>query len=189
MNISAIGYDIEYKRTVSQNSKESGTNFSEAIREFTEAHKLTAAELKEDIDWRKMSDDEWDKLLEGVDKQVDAFKEHLQKIKEMQEEAMQKAAAKAAPGLKSIAASAAALKVAASGMMPTTDGEYVKSDDWTKNLATDDQAVLLEAKEARERASAAVNKMQEILAKDTVAAEDSRTAGSIVKKIRGGFTE
>ncbi len=184
MNICAVGYDLGYKETVSKNNAESVKSFSDAIREFEEAHKVTAEELKEDIDWRKMSDDEWDKLLEGVDEQVDAFKEHLQKMKEMQEEAMQKAASQADPSMKAIAASAAALKVAANGLMPSAGGAYVKSEDWTKNLDTDDQTVLLEAKEAQERASMAINKMHEILASDNVIFGDSGTTDSIVKRKR-----
>lgn len=184
MNIGAVGYDLGYKGTVSKNNAESGKSFSDAIREFEEAHKVTAEELKEDIDWRKMSDDEWDKLLEGVDEQVDAFKEHLQKMKEMQEEAMQKAASQADPSMKAIAASAAALKVAANGLMPSAGDAYVKSEDWTKNLDTDDQTVLLEAKEAQERSSMAINKMHEILASDNVIFGNSGTTDSIVKRKR-----
>ena len=105
-------------------------------------------------------------------------------MKEMQEEAMQKAASQADPCMKAIAASAAALKVAANGLMPSVGDAYVKSEDWTKNLDTDDQTVLLEAKEAQERASMAIHKMHEILASGNVIFGDSDTTDSIVKRKR-----
>ncbi len=150
MNIETTGYN--------------STSFTEAIKTFEKAHKLKASELKEDKDWREMSDKQWEKLLKGVDKQVDAFKEHLERMKEMQDEAMRKAAAMAAPDMKAIAASAAALKVAANGLMPTTNGSDEMSKDWTKNLSTDDQVILTKAKIAEEKASDAVAKWTEIQA-------------------------
>ncbi len=158
MNIGTIGYN--------------GTSFTEAVQAYKQSHKLTAAELKEDKDWREMSNKEWDKFLEGVDKQVDAFKEHLEKMKEKQEEAMQKAAAMADPDMKSIAASAAALKVAANGLMPADGGEAEMSKDWTKNLSTEDQTILTEAKIAQEKAADAMNKWMEIQTTDVVAASN-----------------
>ena len=44
-----------------------------------------------------MSDDEWDNLLEGIDKYIDAFKERIKQLKEMQEEAVFDKAAPDAP--------------------------------------------------------------------------------------------
>ncbi len=155
MNIGTIGYN--------------STSFTEAVRNFERAHKVTAAELKEDKDWREMSDKEWDKFLEGVDKQVDAFKEHLKKMKEKQDEAMRKAAAVADPNMKAIAASAAALKVAANGLMPSSDESEKMSEDWTKNLSTDNQVILAEAKIAREKAADAAARVREIQTQEVVA--------------------
>ena len=56
---------------------------------------MTAQELKEEKDWRDMTDEEWDKMLEGVDKYIEAYKERLRQMQEMQNEAAQKAALEA----------------------------------------------------------------------------------------------
>ena len=48
-------------------------------------HKITAEELKETDDWRNMSKDQWDKLLEGVDDFIDAQIERLREMKEVYE--------------------------------------------------------------------------------------------------------
>ncbi len=124
-----------------ENSLYNNTSFTEAVKSFEKAHKLTASGLLKDKDWRSMSDKEWDKLLDRVDKQVDAFKDHLKKMKEMQDEAMKKAAAMADPDTRAIAASAAALKVAANGFMPSPAPEAKMSNNWTENLTTDDQTI------------------------------------------------
>lgn len=56
---------------------------------------MTAQELKEEKDWRGMTDEEWDKMLEGVDKYIEAYKERLRQMQEMQNKAAQKAALEA----------------------------------------------------------------------------------------------
>ena len=67
-------------------------DLSDAIKKFEDAHKISSQELKEEKDWRDMTAEEWDKMLEGVDKYIDAFKERFREMKEMQDEAAQKAA-------------------------------------------------------------------------------------------------
>ena len=119
-----------------------------------------------------MTDEEWEKMLEGVDEYIDAFKERLRQLKEIQDEAAQKAALEADSDMKATAtaASAAALSAATNGFgatseadaesqteegVPTEDG--VKHEkNWTKNLKNDDQTVLRTAKEAQEMEEARV---------------------------------
>ncbi len=91
-------------------------------------HTLTAKELKEEKDWREMSDDEWDNLLEGIDKYIDAFKERIRQLKEIQEEAAQKAALEADSDMRATAASAAALSAAANGSGAASEADGEKPD-------------------------------------------------------------
>ncbi len=147
---------------------------ADLLKMLEESHKLTAKELKEEKDWRDMSDDEWDKMLEGIDKYIDAFRERLRRLKEMQEEAAQKAALEADAGNEAIAASSAALAAASSfdggistdaedseGAMPTEDGNREKN--WTKKLKTDDQTILQTAKEAQKMEKMAQRKIEDIV--------------------------
>ena len=158
------------------NSKDKSADIAEFIKKFKEAHEIAAQELKEDKDWRNMSDDEWDKMLEGVDKYIDAYRERLKELKEMQDEAAQKAAAEAAPEMRTIAAAAAALRVAASGLGGGSssgsesdeeefpiDEENPYDKNWTKNLETDDQVILRRAKQAQEMEQMAMSKYQEVM--------------------------
>ena len=62
--------------------------FSEAVQKFRDDNQLSAQELKEEKDWREMTDEEWDKMLEGVDEYIDAFKERLRQLKEIQDAAL-----------------------------------------------------------------------------------------------------
>lgn len=150
---------------------------SDLIKLLEDSHKLTAQELKEEKDWRELTDEEWDKMLEGIDKYIDAFKERLRQMKEMQEEAAQKAALEADSDMRTTAASSAALSAAASGLGGTTETEAEASLDdavpsidgekheknWTKNLDTDDQTVLRTAKKAQETEAMAQRKTEEIV--------------------------
>lgn len=150
---------------------------SDLIKLLEDSHKLTAQELKEEKDWRELTDEEWDKMLEGIDKYIDAFKKRLRQMKEMQEEAAQKAALEADSDMRTTAASSAALSAAASGLGGTTETEAEASLDdavpsidgekheknWTKNLDTDDQTVLRTAKKAQETEAMAQRKIEEIV--------------------------
>ena len=163
--------------------------FREAVQKFHDDNQLTAQELKEEKDWREMTDEEWDKMLEGVDEYIDAFKEHLRQLKEMQDEAAQKAALEADSDMRATAASAAALSAAANGLsgtseadaesqteegIPTEDG--VKHEkNWTKNLKTDDQTVLRTAKEAQEMENKALSRFEEVQLTGTTTVGVSQT--------------
>ena len=163
-------------KTYMENPK-SGETLSAAdlLKMFEEQNKLTAEELKEGDDWRNMSDDDWDKLLSGVDNYIDAYKEEIREKVKKQMEAARKAAMEADQEMRSTAAQEAALSVAASGFDAGDDsvgeeaaetmGEDPGIDhekNWTKKLKTDDQTVLRTAKAAQAMESMALNRMEEM---------------------------
>ena len=175
MSIGSIGAVSNYNPLSTYTSKRAETknSFSEAIQKMKDDHSLTAKELKEDDDWRNMSEKEWDKLLDGIDKYIEQFKEELEDMEEMQEEAAQKAAMQADSDMKSIAASSAALNVitgfddgssddseSSGANLPRGEGDHEKN--WTKKLDTDDQTILrtaMEAQKMEKMASARVHEM------------------------------
>ena len=157
-------------------SDDKNATISDFIKKFQEARQITAQELKEDKDWRDMTDSEWDKLLSGFDKYIDTVKEQIKEMEEKQKEAAQKAAVKAAPDQRTTAASSAALHAAAGGSVDAAtaqgedkenrtaaDGEPAHEKNWTKNLQTDDQTILRVAKRAQEMESMAIAKYQEAM--------------------------
>lgn len=163
--------------------------FSEAVQKFHDDNRLSAQELKEEKDWREMTDEEWDKMLEGVDEYIDAFKERLRQLKEMQDEASQKAALEADSDMRATAASSAALSAAANGLGGTSEADAesrteegtltedgVKHEkNWTKNLKTDDQTVLRTAKEAQEMENKALSRFEEVQLTSTTTVGVSQT--------------
>ena len=115
-NQSYQNYDVFTKsKKDSSDAETEKPDISEVMKKYQEAHEITAQKLREDTDWRDMTDEEWDKMLEGMDQYIDAFKERLKLQEELQEEAAKKAAAEADSAMKTTAASAAALNVAAGG--------------------------------------------------------------------------
>ena len=163
--------------------------FREAVQKFHDDNQLTAQELKEEKDWREMTEEEWDKMIEGVDEYIDAFKERLRQLKEIQDEAAQKAALEADSDMRATAASAAALSAAANGLsgtsetdaesqieegIPTEDGAKHEKN-WTKNLKTDDQTVLRTAKEAQEMENKALSRFEEVQLTGTTTVGVSQT--------------
>lgn len=180
-----------YSNTDLYNNKTQSTEaeLTEAVKKFEDLYKLSAKELKEDKDWRDMSGEEWDKMLEGVDNYIDAYKERLKQMKEIQDEAAQKAAMEADPEMRTIAASSAALAAAACGF---DSGSSVEAGDtkststeegvdheknWTKKLKTDDQTILMTAKEAQKMESNALSKLQEVQLTDNTAVGVSSANG------------
>lgn len=171
MSIGAVGYGKTISPVTAGNEKaDSRDLFREAFQKFQEEHQLTAQELKEEKDWRDMTDEEWDKMLERVDEYIEAYRERLRQMKEMQDEAAQKAALVADPNMRATAAASSALSVAANGLGAasgtdaeswTEDGEEYEKN-WTKNLDTDDQTVLRTAKEAQKMEKKALSKFEEV---------------------------
>ena len=180
-----------YSNTDLYNNKAQSTEaeLTEAIKNFEELHKLSAKELKDEKDWRDMSGEEWDKMLEGVDNYIDAYKERLKQMKEIQDEAAQKAAMEADPEMRTIAASSAALAAAACGFdsgstVETGETESTSTEEgvdheknWTKKLKTDDQTILMTAKEAQKMESHALSKLQEVQLTDNTAVGVSSANG------------
>ena len=170
-------------------AKSTETELTDAIKNFEELHKLSAKELKDEKDWRDMSGEEWDKMLEGVDNYIDAYKERLKQMKEIQDKAAQKAAMDADPSMRTIAASSAALAAAACGFdsgasieAGETESTFTEEGvdhekNWTKKLKTDDQTILMTAKEAQKMESHALSKLQEVQLTDNTAVGVSAANG------------
>ena len=151
---------------------------------FEENNKMTSQDLKDSDDWRTMSDDEWDKMLEGIDKFIDAFRERIREMIRKQQEAALKAASEAPAELRSVAASQAALDVAANGFFggetseteDETETEPITGEDpgvdhennWTRKLKTENQTILRTAKVAQEMESKALQRMEEFLSGDAI---------------------
>ncbi|MBE5846278.1 MAG: hypothetical protein E7300_01205 [Lachnospiraceae bacterium] len=180
-------------------------SLADLIEQLEGQQNLTAQELRKKEDWRTMSAEDWDGLMKDVDDYIEAWRERLKEMKEVQEEAAQKAASQAAPDQKTLAASTAALHAAASGFAgeaPTDDndgdnpdaeqvpaqemhGKPGHSKNWTRNLETDDQSILREAKAAQKSEKMALSKMQEIRLTESRIIGDSRAesaAESVLKK-------
>lgn len=68
---------------------------ADVIEMFKKNHELTAGNIDE-TDWRYMSDEDWERLLEDVDNYFDAVNEQLEQLKKLQQEAAMKAANDAA---------------------------------------------------------------------------------------------
>lgn len=184
MGVGAVGYPKDYYN-VPDNSKSNGadgekTDFvsiKEIIEKYVEDNKITAQELKEDKDWREMSDDEWKKLIANVDEYIDDYKERLEQLKKLQEEAVKKAAAEADADKKAILTAEAALSAAASGFVTdsVTEDNSEKEKNWTKTLKTDDQTILRTAKIAQEAEDMAMSKLQEMQLTGNTSAGISKT--------------
>ena len=172
-------------KTTMENQKTGETlTAADLLRMFEEQNKLTAEELKQEDDWRSMSEDDWDKLLSGVDEYIDAYKADIRERVKKQLEAAQKAALAADPEMKSTAAKEAALSVAASGFDSGSPSEGKASEEpiseapgteheknWTRSLKTDDQVVLRTAKEAQTMESMTMNRIAEITISEVAAYE------------------
>ena len=75
-------------------SDDKNATISDFIKKFGEARQITAHELKEDKDWRDMTDSEWGKLLSGFDKYIDTVKEQIKEMESMAIAKYQEAMAK-----------------------------------------------------------------------------------------------
>ena len=116
-----------------------------------EAHKLTKENIKREGDIRKMSEDQWDKLIAYVDKYIDDRKKELERLKELQEEAIMKGAASAPADTKTISASKAALIAAANGIVGEAPDVLSKAQELA--LTGDTIAGISETENAKECAT------------------------------------
>lgn len=143
-------------------------------------YELTADDL-EDKDWREMSDKEWEKLLGSFDKNIEAVKEKMRKLKEIQDEAASKAAANAPAGKKANAASSAAQSAAANGFasdVKTEDEEWIEENSWTYDMKTENQTILHKAAIANEKAQDSFSKSQELMLTGDTTEGVSKTEGA-----------
>ncbi len=139
--------------------------FRKLKQAFEEDNKLTAENIKAETDWRDMTDAEWDKLLEHLDGYLADYKEQMEYLKEVQEEAAVRASAGAPADMRALLVAQAMLKVAASaGATGNVDSnaEQLEKESWTYNLETDDQEILATAKAANEYARDVMSKSQEL---------------------------
>ena len=149
----------------SDNQEEKNYTVADIIEMLKKQHELTADDL-EDKDWRDMSDKEWEKLLNSFDKNIDAVKDKIKRLKEIQEEAASKAAANAPAGQKANAAASAALGAAANGFVSDAkneDAEWIEKNSWTHDMKTEDQTILHKAAIANEKAQDSLSKSQELM--------------------------
>lgn len=176
MGIGEIGSSITYPG--SQKTPSAAEGFRAAKESFEKAHELTSENIKKEDDWRKMTDKDWEKVVDHVDKYIDAQKEELERLKELQEEAAMKMAAEAPADMRSIAASKASLDVAATGISTegfVSDESTLEKESWTYEMATDDQTILATAKMANEYADDMITKSQEIALTDETTVGISNT--------------
>ena len=75
-------------------SDDKNATISDFIKKFGEARQITAQELKEDKDWRDMTDSECGKLLSGFDKYIDTVKEQIKEMESLAIAKYQEAMAK-----------------------------------------------------------------------------------------------
>jgi hypothetical protein len=162
-----VGY-ADYKTTSGDKRKTESTadSFEMLKEEFVEEHQLTKENIEYEDDWKKMSDDQWDKLVENVDNYINDYKEDLEKRKELQDEAVMKEAANAPAYMKTNAVSRAALAAVSHGTadVSQTDEETTELEkmSWTYDLETNDQTILAAAKMANEFAHDILSKSQEL---------------------------
>lgn len=139
--------------------------FRKCLEERIAEHTLNSNNIKKEDDWREMDNDEWDKLLEHIDKYIDAFKEELEQMEEEQKKAVMEAVASAPADRRAVAISDALQNVIAKGSAEAGSGENASSLEklsWTHEMKTDDQVILATAKMANKRAADFVSKAQEM---------------------------
>lgn len=153
---------------------------ADLIEMLKQQYELTADDLEEK-DWRDMSDKEWEKLLNSFDQNIDAIKDKIRKLKEVQDEAASKAAANAPAGKKANAASSAAQSAAANGFasdVKTEDEEWIEENSWTYDMKTEDQTILHKAAIANEKAQDSLSKFQELMLTGDTTEGVSKTEGA-----------
>lgn len=194
--ITGTDYSLMYRQRLNQkvngdSNQQRAQNmdfFSGKIKELQDKMEITAEELAENQGkkWWELSDEQWDKMMEGVDKYIEAFVENTKEMARLQQKAIQKVAAQASADMKSAAVSHAALAVAANGFAiagatvedaaegatdltelegASEDGapaEKKTDTNWTHNLRTEDQGVLRIAEGAQKVEENAKHRLDEM---------------------------
>lgn len=172
--LAGSGIELENEATGERYSVE------DLIEMLKQQYELTADDLEEN-DWRDMSDKEWEKLLNSFDQNIDAVKDKIRKLKEVQDEAASKAAANAPAGQKANAASSAAQSAAANGFasdVKTEDEEWIEENSWTYDMKTENQTILHKAAIANEKAQDSLSKSQELMLTGDTTEGVSKTEGA-----------
>ena len=188
MSVTGIRNDVYNPNLVKTKNDHVGNealNFSDVLKSYEEKNKITADSLKDTDDWRNVSDDAWDKLLERIDDYIDSCKEMNREMVKRQQEAVQKASSEAPVGMKSIAASQAALAVASCGFfggIPSGTEESDSETDWTQRLSTDNQVVLRSAKIAQDAETSLINSIEKLKTGKPSGFEFIETADVIIRK-------
>ena len=156
-----------YTMKPAMKDENSASDMFQMLKEtMMEEHKLTIENIKNKNDWREMSKDQWDKVIENVDKYIDDCKEKQEKLEELRKEAVMKAAAYAPANMKAEATSKAALFATTNGIagvgVPDQETSVLEKLSWTYNLETEDQTILATAKMANEFAPYILSKAQEL---------------------------
>lgn len=139
--------------------------FRKCLEERIAEHTLNSKNIKKEDDWREMDNEEWDKLLEHIDKYMDAIKEELEQMEEEQKKAVLEAVASAPADRRAVAISDVLQNVIAKGGTEAGLGENASSLEklsWTHEMKTDDQIILATAKMANKGAADSVSKVQEM---------------------------
>jgi hypothetical protein len=91
--------------------------------EFVNKYQSAKENTESEDDWKKMSDEQWDKLMENVDNYINEYKEDLEEKKKLQDEAIMKEAANAPAYMKTNAVSRAALAAVTHGTTEVSEAD------------------------------------------------------------------
>lgn len=140
---------------------------------------------KDEMDWRTMSADAWNKLLDNIDEYIEAYKERLKALKEAQSKAADEAARRAPAAYKAMAAQAAAANVALLAAMSAVSSSMSAAADGISEAEAAEKAALSPEKETEEApdeeasvtgANRALTKWQEYVLTGSVTAGMSGSA-------------
>ncbi len=184
MQIDSKVSDRGYQTTPGTTQKADGAacgqtaeQFRALMQNFIDEHTLTVEDIAKSDNWRDMSGEQWDRLIEHMDKNLEDVKESLEKKEELQKEAAAKGAANAPADQKATAASSAALAAGVNGVVGAAgveeeDESSSEKMNWTHQLRTENQTILAKAKMANEFEAYVLEKAQELtLGGDTFAGD------------------
>lgn len=174
MQIDSKVSDRGYQTTPGTTQKADGAAYGQTaeqfralMQNFIDEHTLTVEDIAKSDNWRDMSGEQWDRLIEHMDKNLEDVKESLEKKEELQKEAAAKGAANAPADQKATAASSAALAAGANGVVGAAgveeeDESSSEKMNWTHQLWTENQTILAKAKMANEFEAYVLEKEQEL---------------------------
>lgn len=105
-NVDYANYSAAYGEKKTQSTLDS---FLQLKEEFVDEYESAQDDTDSEDDWRTMSDEQWDKLVENIDNYIEDYKEDLEERRKLQNEAIMKEAANTPAYMKTNALSNAAL--------------------------------------------------------------------------------